>query len=91
MTKENEIKLINVIALKQIGNGKFGKKYGIHCNAGNELLKPYAENETEPPKDILQKAEKMFVADFTNQIIELLEKDMPEEFFRDLIFNTINS
>lgn len=89
MTKENEIKLINVIALKQIGNGKFGKKYGIHCNAGNELLKPYAENETEPPKEVLQEAEKKFVTDFTNQIIELLKKDMPTEFFKELIFNTI--
>lgn len=89
MTKENEIKLINVIALKQIGNAKFGKKYGIRCNAGNELLKPYAEKETEPPKEVLQEAEKRFVTDFTNQIVELLKKDMPEEFFKDLIFNTL--
>lgn len=89
MTKENENKLINVIALKQIGNAKFGKKWGIRCNAGNELLKPYAEKETEPPKEVLQEAEKRFVTDFTNQIVELLKKDMPEEFFKDLIFNTI--
>lgn len=89
MTKENEIKLINTIALKHFGNTKFGKKYGIRCNGGNELLKPYAENETEPPKEVLQEAEKMFVADFTNQIVELLEKDMSTEFFKELIFNTI--
>ena len=32
---------------------------------------------------------KKFVTDFTNQIIELLKKDMPTEFFKELIFNTI--
>lgn len=89
MTKENEIKLINVIALKQIGNAKFGKKYGIRCNAGNELLKPYLEKDVEPPEEILKQAEILFITDFTSQITELLEKDMPEEFFKDLIFNTI--
>ena len=89
MTKDNEIKLISVIALKQIGNGKFGKKYGIRCNGGNELLKPYLEKDVEPPEEILKQAEKIFITDFTNQITELLEKDMPEEFFKDLIFNTI--
>ena len=39
MTKEDEIKLFNALALKQIGNSKFGNKYGISLNAGNELLK----------------------------------------------------
>lgn len=89
MTKENEIKLINTIALKHFGNAKFGKKYGIRCNGGNELLKPYLEKDIEPPEEILQESEQLFINDFTNQIIELLKKDMPEEFFKDLIFNII--
>ncbi len=88
MTKENEIKLINVIAIKQLGNAQFGKKYGIRCSAGNELLKPYTEKDVEPPRTVLDEAEKMYVTDFTQQVTDLLEKDMPEEFFKDLL-NTL--
>ena len=89
MIKENEIKLINTIAHKHFGNTKFGKKYGIRCNGGNELLKPYLEKDIEPPEEILQESEHLFINDFTNQSLELLKKDMPEEFFKDLIFNII--
>ncbi len=89
MTKENEVKLINVIALKQIGNASFSKKYGIHCSGGDELLKTYLEKDLEPPTEVLKKSEKIYAAEFTEQIMKLLEKDMPEEFFKDLIIYTI--
>ena len=91
MKKENEVKLINVIAKKQIGNASFAKKYGIHCSGGDELLRTYLEKDLDPPIEVLNESEKIYAAEFTEQIMKLLEKDMPEEFFRDLIIYTINS
>ena len=91
MTKENEIKLIRAIAITQVVNSKFEKKYGIDCINATNLLKPYKEKDIDPPEEILEKANELYIAEFSNQVINLLEKNQPEEFFKDLIFNSINS
>lgn len=90
MTKENEIKLIRAIAITQVGNSKFEKKYGIDCINATDLLKTY-EKDIDPPEEILEKANELYIDEFSNQVINLLEKNQPEEFFKDLIFNSINS
>ncbi len=85
MTKENEIKLINKIAEKNLGNEDFCHKYGIKITGVNEILNDYALKNETPPESKIEEANKLFIEQFTVQLLEILNKDCNENLFEDLI------
>ena len=91
MTKENEIKLVSALAARHAGNTKFLKKYNMSCPAADELLEPYEKKDECPPDEILKKANEIFVKEFTEQAVKILEKENCDEFINDLIFKAINN
>lgn len=90
MTKENEIKLVNALAERHVGNSRFLKKYKIDCSRSENLLTPYAEKDEYPPEEILEKAKQLFIEEFTRQALEILDRNNCNNFIKDLVFKTIH-
>lgn len=89
MKKSNEEKLLRAIATKHIGDAEFCQKYGIKCESADKLLKPYYESNKDenPPEDLLEKANEIYIKEFSDELSKLFEKDiLPESIYRDLIF-----
>lgn len=89
MKKLHEEKLLRAIAKKHIGDIEFCKKYGMNCPTAEEMLEPYYENGKDeiPPAELLEKADVVFIQEFTSELSKLLEKDsLPESIYQDLVF-----
>ena len=53
------------------------------------MLKQCYENGKDeiPPEELLEKADEVFIQEFTSELSKLLEKDsLPERIYQDLVF-----
>ena len=86
MTYSNEIKLLNEIAKKQLGNTRFCTKYGIDISELKNIFSKDEISETE-----LNRANEIFIKNFTDEVCKKLSSDdVPDGFFTDL-FDFINA
>lgn len=78
MTKENEKKLLETLALSHLGDSKFAKKYGL-----NITVQDYEEVNEQNLDELNRSYQEQFIL----QIDKLLdEQEMTDEFFKDLVY-----
>ncbi len=88
MNKINERRLIEAIAKAHLGDAELCKKLGFdYPKECGELLKPYSESyDKDPPDELLEKVNDIFVEEFTTNCLKRLESgELDESVFEEMI------
>ncbi len=83
MTKENEFKLLKIIAQSHLGDSRFEKKWGIKISSERKV----SDEEVEIIEAELEQMNKTYEQEFINCISKKLEEEnISEEFYFDLVY-----